>query len=77
MTAAIVLSACASFAAAEDSGRHTKQAAAPANASATTGAKKEPQADTDIVPLEDEIAIPYRPCINAWGWVNGRFECTN
>jgi hypothetical protein len=76
-TAALVLLAGAALAAAADSARDAKPPAAPANAAATTATKKEPQADPGIVPLQDEDAIPYQPCINARGWVDGRLECTN
>ena len=27
--------------------------------------------------LEQENAIPYRPCIEATGWVNGHLRCNN
>jgi hypothetical protein len=27
--------------------------------------------------VEQENAIPYRPCMEAYGWVNGRLRCGN
>lgn len=27
--------------------------------------------------VEQEKAIPYRPCMEAYGWVNGRLRCGN
>jgi hypothetical protein len=26
---------------------------------------------------EQEDAVPYRPCMEALGWVNGRLRCSN
>jgi hypothetical protein len=46
---------------------------------ATTGIVKDSKADdpNGIITLEQGIAIPYRPCINARGWANGRLVCAD
>jgi hypothetical protein len=27
--------------------------------------------------VEEENAIPYRPCMEAYGWINGHLQCNN
>jgi hypothetical protein len=51
-----------------DRPRATTNAPAAAKNAATKDA-------TSLTTLEQEIAMPYRPCINARGWVNGRLVC--
>jgi hypothetical protein len=29
------------------------------------------------ITVEQENAIPYRPCMEAYGWANGRLRCDN
>ena len=29
------------------------------------------------ITAEQERAIPYHPCVEAYGWVNGRLRCSN
>jgi hypothetical protein len=33
--------------------------------------------NANVLTREQEIAIPYRPCIQAIGWVNGHLVCNN
>ena len=33
--------------------------------------------DVNGLTAEQENAIPYRPCMDAAGWVNGRLRCRN
>jgi hypothetical protein len=53
-----------------------KKAGAKAHATkrAADGQTNEPN---HIVTSEEHQAIPYRPCINARGWKNGRLVCAN
>jgi hypothetical protein len=46
---------------------------------ATGGTTKDSKADdpNGIISLEQGIAVPYRACINARGWVNGRLVCND
>lgn len=36
-----------------------------------------PKESGEIITLEQEKAIPYRACINARGWKNGRLVCAD
>jgi hypothetical protein len=61
-------------AAAENNGSRAKQGQSGQTTAAPT------DKDTKELPpitLEEGIAVPYRPCINARGWVNGRLVCAD
>ena len=49
----------------------TNAPAATKNAATKDGGTGE----TSLTTLEQQKAVPYRACINARGWVNGRLVC--
>ncbi len=54
----------------------TNAPAATKNSATKNNAPKDtPTDDTNALTPEQEIAIPYRACINARGLVNGRLVC--
>jgi hypothetical protein len=52
----------------------TNAPAATKNAAAKDAATNDAKG---LTTLEQGIAVPYRACINARGWVNGRLLCTD
>lgn len=88
MRSAIVLAlsatsvlATVSVASAQDDQRSSKRVRATTNAPAATQNASTSAAQPDdanaLITKEQEIAIPYRACIDARGWVNGRLVCRN
>ena len=72
---AIVMLATISIASAQaDKGASRKQGATPSPATDKQSKADDPSA---IITLEKGIAAPYRACINARGWVNGRLVCND
>jgi hypothetical protein len=72
LSATVILATLSIASAQDDRGTSRTHGAMPP---ATTD--KPPKADDPgaIISLEKGIAAPYRPCINARGWVNGRLVC--
>jgi hypothetical protein len=55
-------------------GARAKKSATGRNTGIVEGQRK----DTEhVITLEEEKAIPYRACINARGWKNGRLICAD
>jgi hypothetical protein len=83
LTTVFILSVAAilatvSIASAQNDGRTPRKQRTTTTAPvATTGTIKDSKADdpNGIITLEQEIALPYRACINARGWVKGRLVC--
>jgi hypothetical protein len=73
--------ATVSVASAQDDQRSSKRVRATTNAPAATQNASTSAAQPDdanaLITKEQEIAIPYRACIDARGWVNGRLVCRN
>lgn len=78
MMAVTAILAPVSIVFAQNDGRVSRQQRTTTTAPvATTGTVKDSKADdpNGIITLEQGIAVPYRACINARGWVNGRLVC--
>jgi hypothetical protein len=78
MMAVTAILAPVSIVFAQNDGRAPRQKRTTTTAPvATTGTVKDSKADDQngIITLEQGIAVPYRACINARGWVNGRLVC--
>jgi hypothetical protein len=72
MMAAIGIFAPAS---AENNGSRPKQG--QSQQTTTTAPEDKDTKELPPITLEEGIAVPYRPCINARGWVNGRLVCAD
>jgi hypothetical protein len=79
--AAAATLATASIASAQNDQRVSDRPRATTNApAATKNAAAKDAATNDaksLTTLEQETAIPYRACIDARGWVNGRLRCSD
>jgi hypothetical protein len=79
LSATVILAAASIASAQEDKGASRKPAAVPSATVDKATADKQSKADDPgaIISLEKGIAIPYRACVNARGWVNGRLLCAD
>jgi hypothetical protein len=72
---ALVTLATVSIAVAADRKDTKKQSSESTNSIPATGStygENEPG-----ITIQQENAVPYRPCREALGWVNGRLRCSN
>jgi hypothetical protein len=74
LSATVVLATISAASAQDGKGATRKQGATP---SPTVDKQSKADDPSAIITLEKGIAAPYRACINARGWVNGRLVCND